>query len=97
MNSTFINDALKNVQVEDSFQAFRVQGAHFTKNEEYPIIPETMIAKTPPKRIIPFNKAITFRGDLSDTYICTFSPDKSFERIRRDPKKYVHFLNAQQV
>ena len=92
MMSTLVNDALKDVIVDDSFQAFRVKGAHFTEKEEYPVIPEAMIAKAPPKKIMPFSKAISFQGDLSDTFICTFSPDKTFERIRRDPKRYVHFF-----
>ena len=92
MKSTFVKDAFKDVTVEDSFQAFRVEGARFTEKEEYPIIPEWMISKQPPKLIRPFSKAITFQGNLTDTFICTFSLDKTFERIRRNPKKYVHFF-----
>lgn len=41
---------------------------------------------------MPFNKAITFRGDLSKTFVCFFSPDKTFERVRRNPRKYIHFF-----
>ena len=39
-----------------------------------------------------FSKAITYRGDLHDTFICFFSPDKSFERVRRNPKRYLSFF-----
>lgn len=78
--------------VPDSFSAFLVEGAHFSSHEEYPIIEKRMIAQTLPAEIMPFNKAITFRGDLSNTYICTFSPDKTFERIRKNPKKYLNFF-----
>lgn len=78
--------------VEDSFQAFLVKGAKFTKHEEYPILRPEMISETVPLNIMPFSKAITFQGDLSNTFICTFSPDKTFERVRRNPKKYVHFF-----
>jgi len=29
---------------------------------------------------------------LHDTFICFFSPDKSFERVRRNPKRYLSFF-----
>ena len=78
--------------VTDSFQAFLVEGAKFTGVEEYPVIPRDFIAKEAPKRIMPFQKAINFQGDLSETFICTYSPDGTFERIRRNPKKYNGFF-----
>ncbi len=78
--------------VEDSFQAFLTENAFFTSNEEYPIIPSEMVSQALPKRILPFNKALTYRGDLKDAFVCTFSPDKTFERVRRNPKHYVEFL-----
>ncbi len=83
---------LKMSRVPDSFKAFLVEGAYFTKNEEYPILEESMISKNIPKRIMPFNKAINYHGDLSDTYVCTYSPDASFERIKRNPKRYIDFF-----
>lgn len=79
-------------KVDDSFQAFLVEGAMFTENEEYPIIKPEMISRTIPSRIMPFNKAINYRGDLTDTFVCSFSPDKSFERVRRTPKRYIDFF-----
>ena len=78
--------------VEDSFYAFLVENAPFTAKEEYPIIRSDMVPSSPPKKIMPFNKAINFHGDLSNTFICTFSPDASFERVRRTPKKYIDFF-----
>lgn len=72
----------KNEPVSDSFQAFLVLNASFTAIEEYPIITADMIAHTPPKKIIPFSKAINYRGDLSDTFICTYEANSSFERVR---------------
>lgn len=78
--------------VTDSFGAFLVEGAHFSKHEEYPIIEREMISKDIPVDIMPFNKALTYRGDLSRTFICTYSPDQIFERVRRNPKKYVNFF-----
>ena len=82
----------ENKEVEDSFQAFLVEGANFTKNEEYTIIEDWMISNVPPKKIMPFDKAINYQGNLSDVYICTYARDSTFERIRRNPKKYLHFL-----
>ena len=79
-------------QVPDSFQAFLVEGACFTKIEEYPIIPREFISTEIPKKIMPFHKAINFQGDLTETYICTYSPDGTFERIRRAPRKYLSFF-----
>ncbi len=79
-------------KVLDSFQAFLVEDAFFTPEEEYPILTSDMISKEKPKKIMPFDKAINFRGDLSDTFICSFAVDGSFERVRRNPKKYVDFF-----
>lgn len=79
-------------EITDSFQAYLVDGAHFTKIEEYPILEDYMISKSDPVDIMPFNKAITYRGDLSKTFICFFEPDETFERIRRYPKKYLNFF-----
>lgn len=78
--------------VPDSFQAFLVEGAHFTKTEEYPCIPAGIISPAIPNSIIPFDRAITLHGDLSNTFICFYSPDKTFERVRKNPQKYVSFF-----
>ena len=81
-----------NIKVPDSFQAYLCEDAFFTQNEEYPILRKDMIPSEPPLKIMPFNKAITYRGDLSDTFICTYEPDSTFERIRRNPKHYLDFF-----
>lgn len=78
--------------IEDSFQAFLVEEANFTKEEEYPIIRDEMVPQVAPKKIMPFFKAITYQGDLKDYVIYFYSPDKTFERIRRNPKKYLNFF-----
>ena len=70
MNDNFNGFSQK--QVSDSFQAFLVEGVTFTKNEEYPILESQMISKDIPKKIMPFNKALNYRGDLSDTFIGTY-------------------------
>lgn len=41
---------------------------------------------------MPFEKAITYKGDLSEVFICTYSRDKTFERIRQNPRRYVSFF-----
>ncbi len=78
--------------VPDSFQSFLVRGAHFTDREEYPIIPANYVSTAVPEKIMPFSKAITFRGDLHDTFICFYSPDETFERVRRTPNRYLAFF-----
>lgn len=80
------------ISVADSFQAFLVEGAKFTSEEEYPVLESDMIPKELPQKIMPFEKAINFQGDLRDTYICFYSPDATFERVRRNPKKYLNFF-----
>lgn len=79
-------------EVPDSFQAYLVKDASFTKQEEYPILQRDMISDKLPIDIMPFNKAITYKGDLSNTFICFYEPDDSFERIRRNPKRYLNFF-----
>ena len=79
-------------KVIDSFQAFLVDGANFTELEEYPILREDMVPSTIPEKIMPFSKAITYQGDLSKTFIYFFSPDATFERVRRNPRKYLNFF-----
>lgn len=76
----------------DSFHAYLVKDAYFTKTEEYPILRKDMISDKLPIDIMPFNKAITYKGDLSNTFICFYEPDETFERIRRNPKKYLNFF-----
>ena len=82
----------ENSVVEDSFHAFLVDGANFTKEEEYPIIREDMVPNFPPIKIMPFFKSINFQGDLSDYVIYFYSPDTVFERVRRNPKRYLNFF-----
>jgi len=78
--------------VPDSFQSFLVHGAHFTDREEYPILSASFIPTVVPKKIMPFSKAITYRGDLHDTFIGFYSPDDTFERVRQNPKRYLPFF-----
>ena len=87
------NNATKESRIaEDAFSAYLVNGAHFTRQEEYPIIPAEMISTIIPQNVMPFNKALNFRGDLNNTFICSYSPDETFERLRRNPKRYLHFF-----
>lgn len=88
-NSNYIELSEK---VLDSFQAFLVKDAKFTSNEEYPILRKEMISTELLKKIMPFDKAIIFQGNLSDTYICFFTADEKFERVRKNPKKYLNFF-----
>ena len=92
MNSIFSTAVLPTKPIDDSFQAYLVENAFFTNTEEYPIIPSYMVPDIPPVKMMPYNKAIFYRGDLSDTYVCSYAPDKTFERIRRYPQRYISFF-----
>ncbi len=82
----------KNGVIEDSFQAFLVDGANFTKTEEYPILCDWMVPENPPTKVMPFSKAVNYEGDLSDCFVYFYSPDGTFERVRKNPKKYLNFF-----
>ncbi len=82
----------KNNIIEDSFQSFLVNDANFTDGEEYPIIKKTMVPNSPPTKVMPFCKAITYRGDLSEYFIYFYSQDGTFERVRKNPKRYLRFF-----
>ncbi len=56
------------------------------------MIENWMIPHIPPKKIMPFDKALHFQGDLSDIYVCFYSPDKMFERVRQKPRRYLSFF-----
>ena len=51
-----------------------------------------MVPNHPPRKIMPFSKAITYRGDLSDYCIYFYSMDETFERVRKKPKRYLSFF-----
>ena len=78
--------------IRDSFQAFLVNEANFTEIEEYPIIEDWMIPSIPPDKIITFSEAINYRADLSKYYVCFYAQDETFERVRKNPKKYNSFF-----
>lgn len=82
----------KDGTVEDSFQAFLVEDANFTQQEEYPIIKDWMVPQNPPTKVMPFSRAITYKGDLSEYFVYFYSPDDTFERVRRNPRRYLRFF-----
>lgn len=79
-------------QVPDSFQAFLVKDAEFTEIEEYPVLPSDFVSQKLPNKIMPFDKALNYRGDLSNTFISYYSPDASFNRVRHHPARYLNFF-----
>ncbi len=87
-----ISTVKKNRVAEDSFFEYLVENAFFTDEEEYPVIRVDMISSDVPKTIIPFEKAVNYKGDLSDVFICFFSPDRTFERVRKNPRRYLEFF-----
>lgn len=68
--------------------AYLVEGAKFTRTEEYPILEKEMITEDIPKKIITFKESKSIK-DLSEYYICFYEPDAEFERVIRFPHLYV--------
>lgn len=78
--------------INDEFCAYLVEGAKFTPNEEYPIIPDDYVYKDYPNKIINFKSSFNYKGNFKDTFICFYSPDRTFEKIRQNPRKFIsHF------
>lgn len=88
-----LNDNDINIkEVEDSFGAFLVENAEFTEVEEYPILPQSFVANDAPNKVMPFFEAIASKEDLSNVFVYFNCADKTFERVRRYPKKYLPFF-----
>ena len=84
----------KKQEIKDSFQAFLVKEAKFTPIEEYPIMEKWMISTEKPKDIITFKESLKIHDaeKCKEYYVCTYEPDEDFERIRRNPKRYVKYF-----
>lgn len=78
--------------VKDVFNAYLASDAELTKTNQYPIIPPEFIYSEFPQKILPFDKALHSKEDLSNTFICTYASDLTFKRIRQAPKKYLNFF-----
>lgn len=87
-----LNKAIEKKCTPDSFGAYLVEGARFSSTEEYPIIEKEMVSQVLPADIMPFDKALNYQGNLEKTFICTYARDNTFERVRRNPKKYLPFF-----
>ena len=57
--------------VKDIYGAFLVEGADFVGGEDYPKIERWMVPKSPPIKVIPFDKMGEFTN-LSDYFICFY-------------------------
>lgn len=81
-------------KVKDSFQAFLVEGAQFTNNEGYPILEEWMISKEIPKNIVTFKESLKIKDleKCKNYFVCFYSPDEDFQRVRRNPKRYISYF-----
>lgn len=67
------------------------ENAEFVSSEDYPIIEEWMIAKDFPNKIIPFNKIYKVKN-IEDYYICFYCRDVDFNKIKKNPRRYVSLL-----
>lgn len=79
-------------KVPDTFQAFLVENATFTSFEEYPILDQSKIPNSIPKKIITFDKINNYKGNKKECAVCFYCNDDSFKRIKRNPKAYINML-----
>ena len=80
-----------NKQKPDSFQAFLVEGASFTTQEEYPVIEHWMVPSTPPKKILTFEESLKCKNP-AECFVCFYAFDDTFERVRRHPRRYLKYF-----
>ena len=78
--------------VKDVFGAYLASDAEYTPLNQYPIIPPSFVYSDFPKKILPLDKALNSKEDLSDTFICTYENDDGFKRVRRNPSSYINFF-----
>lgn len=64
--------------IRDTFLARLTKGARFTKDDEYPIIEEWMVAKVPPKNIIQYDKRNTLKDADKKNYTLAFYCDDKY-------------------
>lgn len=81
-------------KVKDSFQAFLVEGARFTNKEGYPILEEWMISKEIPTKIVTFKESLKIKNKekCKEFFVCFYSPDEDFQRVRRNPGRYINYF-----
>lgn len=77
-------------EVKDDFQAFLIENAKYTKQEGYPILKKSMVAKKPPEKIIPFDRRKQYSDkEIKESYICFYASDASMVQILHKPRKYL--------
>lgn len=83
----------KEKKVEDTFKAYLVEGADFTKIEGYPKIEKWMIPDEVDEdiKIIPFRQIKQVKN-IEEYYICFYCRDKDFNCIRNNPSKYLNLF-----
>ena len=78
--------------VKDVFGAYLASEAEYTPQNQYPIIPSSFVYQDFPKKILPLDKALISKDDLSETFICTYENDDGFKRVRKNPTKFIEFF-----
>lgn len=81
----------KTPHVRDIYLAYLIDGARRTETDEFPIIEEWMVATTPPKEVIQWDR----RRDVVDpktTAMCFYCHDYGFTPILGNPRVYVDKL-----
>lgn len=82
----------KTPYLRDVYLAYLIEDARRTEPDGFPIIEEWMVAKTPPKELIQWDR----RRDVTDptnTGMCFYCTDPNFQPILGNPKAYTEKLS----
>ena len=86
----------KTPYLRDVYLAYLIDGARRTKSDEYPIIEAWMVANSPPKEIVQWDR----RSDVTnptETGMSFYCNDYTFTPILNNPKAYVDKLKKYEV
>ncbi len=73
----------------DVFRSYLVENAEYAGQAELPII---KTSDELPQKLVPFSKAVTRGRKDFDSWICFYEHDDRFERLWKDPKRYLPII-----
>lgn len=80
---------MNNVERNDVFNSFLVKNARYDGREEIPCV---VTSNNIPRKLISFSKAISCKE--KDCWVHFYEHDSQFERLWRNPKKYLSLLKT---
>lgn len=68
-------------------------GIPFTPGSNFPIVNPYMVPLDPPKKIIPFSKAMSVRSKIDEYFISFYCEDNVIDKVKNNPKQYLNLFN----